>query len=499
MNPSIEAPVVRTPAGAVRGTWEPGDGGGDPRIAVFRGIPYAEPPVGPLRFAPPQARRPWDGVLETTGFGPTPQRGETGITLIPEHAIAGDDTLSVNVWTPAPDPNAALPVVVWIHGGGFISGSPASPWYDGRAFARDGVILVTLSYRIGFTGFGWIDGATQNRGVLDWIRALEWVRDSIRAFGGDPGRVTVFGQSAGGGAVLTLLGAPGARGLFHGAYAMSAAVADPSPEAARARGRHLARLAGVAPDPSGFAGVPEARLLELQRKVTAPQAPHLLRDLHEMLRQGLLLGPVVDGDVVTDPVEIAVARGANAAVPLVLGCTDDELSGLFHPGGAIDRLPRHALLLALGAKAGAARRWLAEPAVRATEGSALMLGRYASDAILRSTVPRVAAARAAEPAAGPTWSYRFSWHADEPPRAGHCIDVPFVFDRLDAPGVERVAGSEPPQALADAVHGSLVGLARDRDPGWAQDRGGSGPSRIFDVPVRDEADAYAQPRALLGA
>lgn len=124
-----------------------------------------------------------------------------------------------------------------------------------------------------------------------------------------------------------------------------------------------------------------------------------------VLRQGLLLGPVVDGDVVTDPVEIAVARGANAAVPLVLGCTDDELSGLFHPGGAIDRLPRHALLLALGAKAGAARRWFAEPAVRATEGSALMLGRYASDVILRSTVPRVAAARAAEPAAGPTWSY----------------------------------------------------------------------------------------------
>ncbi|XPP26493.1 MAG: carboxylesterase/lipase family protein [Leucobacter sp.] len=499
MSRSAPDPVVSTAAGRVRGSWQPGDAGGGPeaRVAVFRGIPYAEPPAGPLRFAPPRPRASWDGTLDATAFGPTPQRGETGITLIPEHAIAGDDTLSVNVWTPEPDPDVALPVVVWIHGGGFISGSPASPWYDGRAFARDGVILVTLSYRIGFTGFGWIDGATQNRGVLDWIRALEWVRDNIRAFGGDPDQVTIAGQSAGGGAVLTLLGAPGAAGLFHGAYAMSAAVADPSAQAARARGHHLARLAEVSPDLDGFAAIPESRLLELQRKVTAPAAPHLLHDLHELLRDGLLLGPVMDGAVVTDPVDAAVARGANAAVPLVLGCTDDELSGLFHPGGLLDHLPRHALLLALGAGPGAAHRWLADPAIRATEGSALLLGRYASDALLRVQVPRAAAARAASAAAGPTWSYRFAWHAEEPPRAGHCIDVPFVFDRLDAEGVDRVAGTAPPQELADAVHGALVSLARDGDPGWTPDAGGSGPSRVFDVPLREEPGAYASARALL--
>lgn len=181
-----DRPLAATPAGRARGSWFLDDQQSDsgPRIAVFRGIPYAEPPVGRLRFAPPQPRRPWDHVLDTTSFGPTPQRGESGITLIPEHAVAGDDTLSVNVWTPTLDPDAALPVVVWIHGGGFISGSPASPWYDGRAFARDGVVLVTISYRIGFAGFGWIDGATPNRGVLDWICALEWVRDNIVAFGG---------------------------------------------------------------------------------------------------------------------------------------------------------------------------------------------------------------------------------------------------------------------------------------------------------------------------
>lgn len=494
-----DRPLVATPVGRARGSWarDGQEAGSDPRIAVFRGIPYAEAPVGPLRFRPPQPRRPWGHVLDATAFGPTPQRGETGITLIPEPAIPGDDTLSVNVWTPTLDPDAALPVVVWIHGGGYISGSPASPWYDGRAFARDGVVLVTLSYRIGFTGFGWIDGATPNRGVLDWICALEWVRDNIVAFGGDPHRVTIAGQSAGGGAVLTLLGAPAAAGLFHGAYAMSAAVADPSVDAARERGHRLARLARVAPDLDGFGGISETRLLELQPKVTAPAAPHLLRDLHELLRDGLLLGPVIDGVVVDCSVDDAVAHGVNANVPLVVGATDDELAGLFHPGGLIDHLPKHALLRGLAAEPGAARRWLAEPSIQAIRSTALLLGRYATDAILRSNVPRVVAARAASPTAGRTWSYRFAWHADQPPRAGHCIDVPFVFDRLDAPGVDHVGGASPPQELADVVHHALVSLALDGDPGWAPDRDGSGPSRVFDVPVRDERDAYASARALL--
>lgn len=464
---------------------------------MFRGIPFAEAPVGPLRFAPPRPRRPWADILDASSFGATPQRGEAGITLIPEHAVPGDDTLSVNVCTPTLEPEAALPVVVWFHGGGFLSGSPASPWYDGRAFARDGVVLVTLSYRIGFTGFGWIDGATPNRGVLDWICALEWVRDNIRGFGGDPDRVTVVGQSAGGGAVLTLLGAPGAAELFHGAYAMSATVADPSCDTARERGHHLARLAGVSPTLDGFAEVPESRLLELQPKVTAPAPPHLLRDVHALLREGLVLGPVADGAIVTGPIDDAVAHGVNAHVPLVLGTTDDELVGLFHPGGLLDHLPRHALLLALGAHPDTAHRWLSDPSVWAAEGTATLLGRYAADMVLRSNVPRVVSARHASPTAGPTWSYRFAWHADEPPHAGHCIDVPFVFDRLDAVGVDRVAGLNPPQQLATAVHGALVGLALEGNPGWAPDVDGSGPSRVFDVPMREEANAYASARSLL--
>ncbi|MFD5598417.1 carboxylesterase/lipase family protein [Leucobacter sp. NPDC058333] len=523
---SRPAPIVRTVAGAVRGTWEsvdPWQSGGEP-VAVFRGIPYAEAPVGELRFAAPVHRAVWSGVRDATQFGPTPQRGETGITLIPEHSIAGDDTLSVNVWTPAPsvaatataaaaaagvreDAGAGLPVIVWIHGGGFVSGSPASPWYDGRAFAVHGAVCVTISYRLGFTGFGWIEGAPPNRGVLDWVCALEWVQQNIAAFGGDPDRVTIAGQSAGGGAVLTLLGVPSARGLFCAGYAMSAAVAAPSVSAAAERTDHLARLAGVSADLAGISALSEERLLELQRKITVPAAPRIIRDLHGLLRDGLMIGPLADGEIVPHDTVTGVTAGANAHVPLVLGTADDELVGLFTPRPILDHAPRRALLRALGATPAVADRWLADPESLSTASSVVLVGRYATDAVFRAWVPRIAAARSAAPGAGDTWSYRFAWHADAgemtstgapaPVFAGHCIDVPFVFDRLAEPGVERVAGPHPPQAIADSAHGALLALARDGAPGWRADNAGRGPSRIFDVPEREEEDAYASARTLL--
>lgn len=492
MRPSpTTQPVVSTASGRVRGTWADD-------CAVFRGIPYAEPPVGPLRFAAPVPRAPWEGVLDTAIFGATPLRVEGGITLIPEHSVAGDDTLSVNVWTPDLDPEAALPVVVWIHGGGFVSGSPASPWYDGRAFARDGIVLVTVSYRLGFRGFGWIEDAVPNRGVLDWVCALRWVHEHIAAFGGDPAKVTIAGQSAGGGAVLTLLGTPEATGLFRAGYAMSAAVADPSREAAEHRSRHLAKLAGVPATAAGFGSVSESRILELQPRITKPAAPHLLRDVHELLRDGLMLGPIADGRIVPQPPAAAVADGINAGVPLVLGSTDGELDGLFRPDKILDRLPQRAMIRALGASAEEAERWLRTALASGTEHSMELLGRYATDAVFHSWIPRVAAARAAANA-GPTWSYRFRWHSDSPPHAGHCIDVPFIFDRLDAPAVEAIAGAHPPQHLADEVHGALVSFARDLDPGWLRDDSGFGPSRIFDSPATPPADAYDSARALVSA
>ncbi|MGW1934440.1 carboxylesterase family protein, partial [Streptomyces sp. NPDC001919] len=192
----------------------------------FLGIPYAQPPVGDLRFAAPVPPEPWTEPLDATAYGPTAQRRPFAeITTIPEPTVPGAGILNLNVFTPRADPAAGLPVLVWIHGGGYVAGSAASPWYDGAAFNRDGVVLVSVGYRLGIEGFLHLDDAPDNRGVRDWIAALSWVRDNIAAFGGDPAKVTVAGQSAGGGAVQTLLAVPAARGLFRGALSVSGAVA----------------------------------------------------------------------------------------------------------------------------------------------------------------------------------------------------------------------------------------------------------------------------------
>ena len=508
-------PIVETPSGAVRGTWGTMTERGG-RIAVFQGIPYAEPPVGALRFAAPIARAPWTEIRDATRFGPTPQREETGITLIPEHAVPGDDTLSVNVWTPNLAPARLAPVVVWIHGGGFVSGSPASPWYDGSTFARDGTVFVSLSYRIGFVGFGALDPGSfepsatdpaprivQNRGVHDWIRALEWVRDHITAFGGDPGRVTIAGQSAGGAAALTLLGAPAARGLFHGAYAVSPAVADPDFDAALDRSRRLAHLAGVPPTYAGFSSLSEERMLEIQSRITSPAPPRLLRGIHTLLHRGLMIGPVLDGETVLDVPGAAAAAGVQAHVPLVLGATAHELSGLFHPGGLLDHAPTHATLRVLGATREQAHTWLAaqqndtahpgDTDQHADTHHAAILGQFATDSVFRRHIPAIAAARTSA-AAGPTWVYSFDWAAHSANRisAGHCSDVPFLFDCLNAPGVDRVAGATPPQELADAIHGALVAFSKRGDPGWEPAlQADTLTTRIFDVPVRDVSTSYA--------
>ena len=179
-NDDADAPEVDTAAGRVRGFWRGSS-------AAFLGIPFAEPPVGDLRFAAPVPARPWSGVRDATQHGPTAQRTALSeITLIPEPSIPGESTLNVDVYTPSPSVGDALPVLVWVHGGGYVAGSPASPWYDGRSFNRDGVVTVCVSYRLGFDGFGWIEGAPSNRAVRDWLLALEWVQTNIAAFGGDP-------------------------------------------------------------------------------------------------------------------------------------------------------------------------------------------------------------------------------------------------------------------------------------------------------------------------
>ncbi|HEX4428638.1 MAG TPA: carboxylesterase family protein, partial [Frankiaceae bacterium] len=195
--------LAQTKAGALRGTLAT-DG-----ISRFLGIPYGRAPFGPLRFAAPEPAEGWDGTRDAVEFGPTApkpdaEHSQSQLDFLEDPSIAGEDCLNLNVWTPDRTANG-LPVMVWIHGGAYLSGSSAQPLYDGTTFARDGVVFVSPNYRLGVEGFGLLPDAPSNRGVLDLLLALEWVRDNISAFGGDPDNVTVFGESAGAGLTLALL------------------------------------------------------------------------------------------------------------------------------------------------------------------------------------------------------------------------------------------------------------------------------------------------------
>jgi para-nitrobenzyl esterase len=482
------------------------------RTAVFLGVPFAQPPVGRLRFGAPVPVEPWDGERDATAYGPTAQRGDAGITLIPEPSVPGDATLNVNVFAPADrDPDAALPVLVWIHGGGYTSGSPASRWYDGDAFARDGVITVVISYRFGFDGFGLMEGAPSNRGLRDQIAALEWVRDEIGAFGGDPARVTVAGQSAGGGSVLALMASPAASGLFRSAMAISPAIGAVASDAARRFAARVAELAGVAADREGFASVPEERLVELQKAAGKPARGRGLAALTALLDDGLPLGPVVDGDLLPrHPLDVLAEE---PGVPLLIGSTDDEFTMLTARYRALLRLVPVSLALAVLGLGRSRRRVYLERTRR--RGTAAVLGGYATDRVIRATVLRVARARVADGAASAgagtaasrvaagvggahatpaTWVYRFAWPSPVFADACHCLDVPFWFDHLDADGVTAIAGDTPPPALAAQLHGAAVAFVRDGEPGWPAWDAAARRARVFDgvasVPLV-EGDAYA--------
>ncbi|WP_345762330.1 carboxylesterase/lipase family protein [Diaminobutyricibacter sp. McL0608] len=485
---------VETRAGRVRGAWRgtPGEGGAS---AAFLGIPFAEPPVGDLRFAAPMPKRPWEGTLDALEYAPTAQRGDPGVTLIPEPSIPGDSTLNVNVFTPAPGKTTALPVLVYIHGGGYFAGSPASPWYDGAAFNRDGVVTVSISYRLGFDGFGWIEDAPLNRGVLDWMLALEWVRDNIAAFGGDPARVTIAGQSAGGGAVLTLLGMPAAQPLFEAVYCISGAAADVSVDEAEAFGRRLAEAGGVTPDRAGLSSLSEERVLELQKQLTAPaEGGNPLDGLRQFVDGGLTLGPVIDGDLVPLKTVDAIRSGIGADKPLVLGATDDEFSMILSE--AKDKLrwiPSRYLLGKVGLTGKARSAYVAANRTVAKKGTAAIVGRYLTDRMFRTLALRIIHARGE----APTWLYRFSWTSPTFGMAVHCIDVPFFFDCLAADKVDAIAGDHPPQSLADAVHAGAVNFITTGDPGWPRYTAASGETRVYDDPSTVIRDGYAEVASLL--
>ncbi|WP_454293827.1 carboxylesterase family protein [Salana multivorans] len=317
--------LATTVHGVVRGTERSGS-------TAFYGLPYAAPPVGELMFSAPSPPDRWEGVRDASRPGPTAQRRGFDAGTIPEPSLPGDDYLTVNVFTPTTaEPGSDLPVLVYLHGGAYIAGSPVSPWYDGSAFNRDAIVVVTVGYRLGLLGFGSLRGATENRALLDWLAALEWVRDNIHAFGGDPDRVTLAGQSAGGGAVLTLLGTPGISGLVARAIAASPVLSQATTEEARRTADQAAALTGAAANVESLLALPSWTLHDLPWRMpnvfgsaagraTAMTDPVAL--VGEIL-DSIEFCPTTDGNLVVRP----IALGARECpIPLLIGATAHELT-----------------------------------------------------------------------------------------------------------------------------------------------------------------------------
>ncbi len=467
--------VVTIKAGGVRGQRT------ENGVHVFLGIPFAQPPLGDLRYWPPMPVEPWDGVREADHYLPTAPQPEHGFTIIPEPIIPGEDFLNLNVFTP--DPGATgLPVLVWIHGGGFVSGCNASPWYRGERFARDGVVVVSVNYRLGAEGFLALEGAPTNRGILDWLAALEWVQDNIGEFGGDPSKVTIAGQSAGGGACATLLAIPSARGLFRAAIPMSGAAQMTIPEdRARAFASKFAAELGVAATRNEFAAVTLERILEVQQRLagmgSAPNSPNPAA-LGRRFAQGLLpLGPTVDGDALPAPVIELLRGGAGADLPVLVGNTTGEFTML--AGAALAGTNREGLaeaLAAMGLSPIAAEHYLSGAAAPPDA-----LAQAITDRTFR--LPSVLLAEARTGGTARTWVYEFDWRSpamNGALGAGHCLDLPFVWDNLDAEGVSAVAGDAPPRHLADAMHAAWVAFVTDLDPGWPAYEQGRRTTMMFD-------------------
>ncbi|MFJ6292550.1 carboxylesterase/lipase family protein [Streptomyces griseoviridis] len=445
-------PEVSTEHGRVRGRAEHG-------VAVFRGIPYAAAPFGPHRFRAPAPPAAWDGVRDATAFGPTAPKLPYPApldTLLPDPAVPGDDCLNLNVWTPDPG-GAGLPVMVWIHGGSLRHGSSAVPTYDGTAFARDGVVLVSLNYRLGIEGFGWFPDAPANLGLRDQLAALEWVRRNIAAFGGDPDQVTVFGESAGAISLAGLLASPLSAGLMRRAVLQSGApTAVPLDRADRTTRRIAARLGGPA-TAAAFAAADRDRLLRAQAEATGGSP----------LSGGAGFDLVVDGEVLPEDPATALLAGKGADIDLLMGTTTDEYRLWFVPDGTVDRIGPLTQRLAL-ARFRVPRRAAAvyrKERPGATPGE--VLGALATDLLLRVPLGRLADARAARADSAGTYQYEFAWPS---PVGGlgacHALEIGFVFDTLRDPATAALAGPDAPQSLADTMHADWIRFATTGAPGW---------------------------------
>lgn len=468
---SVREPEVSTGTGRVRGRVRDD-------IAVFLGIPYARPPVGELRFAPPAQSERWDGVRDAFAFGPAAPSSGFGGTP-PE--TEGDDWLTLNVWTPdAAD--GGLPVFVWVHGGAYRGGSSRQPAYDGTALARHGMVVVTCNYRLGVEGFAQIEGAPANRGLLDVVAVLRWIADNVRAFGGDPGKVTVAGESAGAGMVASLLAMPAARGLFRQAIAQSVPGTFFSAELAADISREIAAEAGAgSASRKAFADSAPVRLVAAADAVGAR--------LRSMPRWGQLsfgdtpFSPVVDGEVLPRAPWRALLDGAARDVLLLTGHNRDEYRLMLGMSGRLGKATDEDVAALLEAFAPSPPKYRF---AYASLSPGELYERLYSDWLFRMPTLHLVQAHAA--GGGTSYLYELTCSAPAAPELGacHALDVPLVFGAL-GPGItEMLVGSSFPEwfgSLGELVRSEWASFVRSGSPGWQPYTAALRTTRVYDDPA----------------
>lgn len=449
---------VSTSAGAVRGRWEEG-------VAVYRGVPFAAPPVGRQRFAAPRPAVPWAGVRDASRFGPPPPQ--------PGRPTESDDWLNLAVWTPDPG-RAGLPVVVWISGGGYLKCDSADPYVTGATLAAAGAVVVSAHYRSGFEGFAQIEGAPSNRALLDQLAALEWVQSNIARFGGDRDNVTLLGQSAGAGSIAALLTMPATTGLFRRAILQSVPGTYFTPGLAADISANICGRLDLAPRVADLVDVAPDDLVAASRAVTDGLLPRRDR-WGAVAYSSTPFAPVVDGDVLPSAPWSALAEGVARDVELVIGHTRDEYSLLAAQLLATDDARVDELIDEPSPTPGADRYRAAYPSSTAGQLRETAL----SDWLYR--MPALHLAEAADVGGASVWLYELCWGFG-PHGASRGLDTLLLFGTADVEGEVTTAGRAALAAtdqLSHRIRADHLAFATTGDPGWPRFSAPRRPTRVY--------------------
>ncbi len=446
--------IIETKSGKVQGYIEND-------VEVYKGIPYAEPPIDDLRFSPPVMKKPWDGVLEAKEYSPFAFQGYSMLEdYFGKNEPESEDCLYLNIWTPVAD-NEKRPVMFWIHGGAFITGGGGVPIYDGSVLAKRGdVVVVTINYRLGAFGYSYIPGVTANVGQLDQIMALEWVRDNIEKFGGDPENVTIFGESAGGYAVLTLSAMSAAKGLFHRVIAQSAPFINPKVTEKHTKG--LMKMLNLKKgDIDAFRKTPPEDIIDVQNKYL------------EKINSAMEFRPLIDGvSLPIHPLKV-FQNGDCLNIDFMIGSNLDEAKMFTSMGGEVFANPEKAILMFLGMfgidATNSAKMY--ETYKKAREGNLSTDPKDIADAIITDFMFRIPTIRFLEAQfkhQKNTYNYLFTWESpgfDGQLGSCHALELAFVFDTLNIPGMENFTGQGPEaELLSQKIMDAWIAFARTGNP-----------------------------------